>query len=140
MRLRMPTAALLSGTRCSRPFFIRSAGAVHALVCRSISSQRAEALEALDMFLGLNNYVREAKVGRHHGSRRMASEPWLRKGRGNVPRERYRRQRATQSHREESKANRVRRVGRATRSTVGIAIWKSHRSLVLKYPAVSSLS
>ena len=28
----------------------------------------------------------------------------------------------------------------ATRSTVGIAIWKSHRSLVLKYPAVSSLS
>jgi hypothetical protein len=37
------------------------------------SSRFASSSEALDMFLGMNNYVREAKLGGHHGSRRLAA-------------------------------------------------------------------
>jgi hypothetical protein len=46
------------------PLLQKLTAAVGFMSCRS-SSLFTSGLEALDMFLGLNNYVREAKVGRH---------------------------------------------------------------------------
>ena len=119
------------------PLLQKLTAAVGFMSCRS-SSLFTSGLEALDMFLGLNNYVREAKVGRHQDL-------------GGWPRslqkvEAMFRENATDGsvlgNLTEKNHQRIGcgGVGRATRSTVGIAVWKSHRSLVLNIRLISSLS